>query len=124
MSTTKIDLSYLKTIGGNDHAFIKEMLGMILKSVPKEIENMQQHFDNANYMMMSSAAHKIKAPLQMITNNDMIDLIIRIETIGRKGLEVNEIPELLNQLRLLFEVVEAEIEIASQELTYNQSTRK
>lgn len=116
MSKTKIDLSYLKTIGGNDNVFIKEMLGMILKSVPKEIENMQQHFNNGNYMMMASAAHKIKAPLQMITNNDMIDLIIRIETIGRKGLEMNEIPQLLNQLRLLFDVVEAEIEIASKEL--------
>lgn len=116
MSTTKIDLSYLKTIGGNDHVFIKEMLGMILNSVPKELDNMQKHFDSGNYMLMASAAHKIKAPLQMITNNDMIDLIIRIETIGRKGLEMNEIPQLLNQLRLLFDVVEAEIEIASKEL--------
>ncbi len=117
MSTTKIDLSYLKTIGGNDHVFIKEMLGMILKSVPKEIQNMQQHFDTGNYMLMASAAHKIKAPLQMIVKNDMIDLISRIETIGRKELDVNEIPQLLNQLRVLFDVVGADIETALQELT-------
>ena len=116
MSTTKIDLSYLKTIGGNDNVFIKEMLGMILQSVPKEIENMQQHFNNGNYMMMASAAHKIKAPLQMITNNDMIDLIIRIETIGRKGLEMNEIPTLLAQLKEQYNTLHTDIEAAVLEL--------
>lgn len=116
MSKTNIDLSYLKTIGGNDYVFIKEMLGMILKSVPIEIENMQQHFDKGNYMLMASAAHKIKAPLQMVTNNNLIDLIVSIETIGRKGLDVNEIPQLLAQLKEQYNSVHADIEAAVLEL--------
>jgi HPt (histidine-containing phosphotransfer) domain-containing protein len=117
MNKAKIDLSYLKTIAGNDYVFIKEMLGMILKSVPKEIENMQQHYDAGNYMLMASAAHKIKAPLQMIAENGLVDLILRIETIGRKNLEVNEIPPLLNQLRTLFEGVGIAINNTIKELS-------
>lgn len=116
MSKTNIDLSYLNTIGGNDYVFIKEMLGMILKSVPNEIEFMEQHFNKGNYTLMASAAHKIKAPLQMIANNNIIDLIVSIETIGRKGLAVNEIPQLLAQLKEQYKAVSADIEAAILEL--------
>jgi HPt (histidine-containing phosphotransfer) domain-containing protein len=117
MNKAKIDLSYLKTIAGNDNMFIKEMLGMILKSVPKEIENMQQHFDAGNYLLMASAAHKIKAPLQMIAEDEMVELILLIETIGRKSLDVSSIPQKLNRLKVLFEDVSLAISEAINLLT-------
>lgn len=110
MNIAKVDLSYLKTIAGNDHVFIKEMLGMILKSVPKEIENMQQQYNAENFLLMASAAHKIKAPLQMIAEDGMVDLIMQIETIGRKGLDVAEVPQLLNRLKKRFDEVSLAID--------------
>jgi HPt (histidine-containing phosphotransfer) domain-containing protein len=117
MNKAKIDLSYLKTIAGNDNVFIEEMLGMILKSVPKEIENMQQHFDAGNYLLMASAAHKIKAPLQMIAEDEMVELILLIETTGRKSLDVSAIPQMLDRLKLLFEDVNVSIKETINTLT-------
>jgi HPt (histidine-containing phosphotransfer) domain-containing protein len=116
MRTTIIDLSYLKTIGGNDSVFIKEMLVMVKNSVPKEIENIQHFFNNGNYLMMASTAHKIKAPLQMITGNDIIDVLTSIETIGKNAIDVKDVPNLIDKLNELYNIIEEEIIAVEKEI--------
>lgn len=99
MSAVNIDLSYLKTIGGNDNEFIKEMLLMFLNSAPAEVVGIEQFYHNGQFPQMGSAAHKIKAPVQMIGEQVLADLVIRIEMIGKTGQNTDEAPGLIKQLK-------------------------
>ncbi len=102
MNTVNIDLSYLKTIAGDDFAFISEMLTMIQFSVPKEISFMTNSYNEGNYMAIASTAHKIKAPLQMINEYLLVDIIHEIETNARDGKSIQSIPDLIEEFNAHF----------------------
>lgn len=102
MNTVNIDLSYLKTIAGDDFAFISEMLTMIQFSVPKEISFMSNSYNEGNYMAIASTAHKIKAPLQMINEYLLVDIIHEIETNARDGKSIQSIPDLIEEFNAHF----------------------
>lgn len=99
MSAVNIDLSYLKTIAGNDSNFIKEMLRMFLNSAPDEVMNIERFCSEGQFPQMGSAAHKIKAPVQMIGEQVLTDLLMRLEVIGKSNQQTEEAPALINQLK-------------------------
>ncbi len=109
MNTVNIDLSYLKTIAGDDFAFISEMLNMIQFSVPKEISNMTNSYKEGNYNAIASTAHKIKAPLQMINEYLLVDIILEIETNSRDGKSIEVIPALIEEFNVRFNKVDKAI---------------
>ncbi|MCU0422007.1 MAG: Hpt domain-containing protein [Bacteroidia bacterium] len=105
MSSEKIDLSYLLTVGGDDMEFVREMLDMFLNSAPIEVNNISTHFASGDYQAMASAAHKIKAPIQMMGEHEMADIIIQIETIGKNNEGIAELPNLIAKLKIELEKV-------------------
>lgn len=109
MNTVNIDLSYLKTIAGDDFAFISEMLNMIQFSVPKEISNMTNSYKEGNYNAIASTAHKIKAPLQMINEYLLVDIILEIETNSRDVKSIEVIPALIEEFNVRFNKVDKAI---------------
>ncbi len=109
MNTVNIDLSYLKTIAGDDFAFISEMLNMIQFSVPKEISNMTNSYKEGNYNAIASTAHKIKAPLQMINEYLLVDIILEIETNSRDRKSIEVIPALIEEFNVRFNKVDKAI---------------
>lgn len=99
MGEVNIDLSYLNTVAGGDAAFVSEMLGMFLNSAPVDVESIVSHYNNNNLELMSSAAHKIKAPIQMLAEHVLADVVIKIEQIGKHNEGVEQLPELIAQLQ-------------------------
>ncbi len=110
MHQVNVDLSYLNTIAGGDTAFVKELLGMFLTTAQEEIDNIERHYQDGTLSDMSSAAHKIKAPIQMLAENTLADLVIRIEYIGKHKENEEELPELINQLKQHLSKVLIEVE--------------
>jgi HPt (histidine-containing phosphotransfer) domain-containing protein len=88
----KIDLSYLETIAGGDQSFITEMLTMLLNSTFNEMENMKILAAEGKWNELSGVAHKIKAPIQMLGVKEISDLILEVETLGKKQIQTEEIP--------------------------------
>lgn len=109
----KLDLSYLDSIAGGDQSFIKEMMEMFLRSTPAEMVRIEDFFKSGDLTMMSSAAHKIKAPVQMLGEKRTADLVLEIERIGKQNAGTDKLPELVDELRnrlvKLYEVVQQHI---------------
>lgn len=99
MDEVNIDLSYLNTVAGGDAAFVTEMLSMFLSSAPVDVQNIITHYNDNNLELMSSAAHKIKAPIQMLAEHVLADVVIKIEQIGKHNEGVEQLPELITQLQ-------------------------
>lgn len=94
-----IDLSYLKTIAGDDDVFIQEMLQMFLNTTPPELENIEKFHAGGDLHMMGSSAHKIKAPIQMLGDETTTNLLIRIEQIAKSGEEKEQLPALVAEIK-------------------------
>lgn len=110
MSAVNIDLSYLNTISGGDMEFVKELLGMFLTASQEEIWNIEKHYQNNALSEMSNAAHKIKAPIQMLGENTLADLVIKIEHIGKHHEGIDQVPALIEQLKQHLANVLVEVE--------------
>ncbi|MES2690165.1 MAG: hypothetical protein V4658_07160 [Bacteroidota bacterium] len=99
MKQVSIDLSYLKTIAGDDESFIKEMLQMFLNTTPVEVESIGNYFKEGNYHMMASAAHKIKAPIQMLGDEYATGILLQIEQLAKPENDKTELPALIDEAR-------------------------
>jgi HPt (histidine-containing phosphotransfer) domain-containing protein len=108
----RLDLSYLRSVAGDDEEFVKEMLSMFLNTSPIELNNIETHYQGGNLQMMASCAHKIKAPVQMIGEPILADLILQIETIGKKGEGHDRLPDLIEKLKAETALVIKEVEEA------------
>lgn len=91
MKQTRINLAYLEEIAGGDEAFIKEMLEMIVSTTPAEVENITRYYRNSDYFMMASTAHKIKAPIQMLGDNEAVELLLKIEHLAKNESSKDEL---------------------------------
>lgn len=99
MKQVSIDLSYLRTIAGDDDSFIKEMLQMFLTTTPVEVESIGKFFKEGNYHMMASAAHKIKAPIQMLGDEYATGILLQIEHLAKPENDKTELPALIDEAR-------------------------
>lgn len=99
MKQVSIDLSYLRTIAGDDDAFIKEMLQMLLNTTPVEAESIWKYHNEGNFHMMASAAHKIKAPIQMLGDEYVTGLLLKIEQLAKPDQDKSELPGLITEAR-------------------------
>jgi HPt (histidine-containing phosphotransfer) domain-containing protein len=109
---SKIDLSYIESIAGGDKDFIKELLGMYLKSTPTELDNVELFLKNEDMLKLASTFHKIKAPVQMIGQPEIVELLVLLEKKCRAN-DKSDLPELIGNLKTqllsLDELVNAQI---------------
>lgn len=109
MKQVSIDLSYLKTIAGDDEAFIKEMLHMFLNTTPVEVESIGNYFNEGNYHMMASAAHKIKAPIQMLGDEYATGILLQIEHLAKPENDKAALPALIEEAKQHLDALVAEV---------------
>jgi len=56
-----LDLAVAKQLANNDENLMYEMLGMLKKSLPQEIKNMEVFYKNENWTEIQKAVHKLKS---------------------------------------------------------------
>ena len=93
------DLTLVKAISGGDQGFIKSMVMLFLETVPSILDQMQTACDEKNWELTSKLAHKLKSTIDSMNIYQLQDLIRRIESDGKKGHHIENIPVAVRQLR-------------------------
>ncbi len=93
-----IDLTYLKSISGDDEAFIKEMLSMFLNETVTDVLEIEQYVQSNACGQVAALAHKIKGPLQMLSAKS-VELVTTIEDLGKQKAGGAQIAPFYNELK-------------------------
>jgi PAS domain S-box-containing protein len=95
-----LDLSYLKQVSNNNEDFIKEMIKTFLESMPKSIDEIQNHTQQKDWEALARSVHKIKPSLSMMGLKNTKELAIEIETLAKTRKGLKGIPEKTEKLQL------------------------
>ena len=79
------DLSMLEEM--EDNEYMTEVLNIFLKETPEELKEMNQALNKGNNDIIATKAHKIKGSAGVIQANKLIELLMKIETIAKKGIQ-------------------------------------
>jgi HPt (histidine-containing phosphotransfer) domain-containing protein len=102
------DLSMLEEM--EDNEYMAEVLNVFLKETPEELKEMNQALNKGNNDMIATKAHKIKGSAGVIQANKLIELLIKIETIAKKGIQSSELKSLVDNTRLLYSNIELSLQ--------------
>lgn len=102
------DLSILEEM--EDNKYMAEMLNIFLKETPEELKEMAQALNKGNNDMIASKAHKIKGSAGVIQANNLIELLIKIENIAKKGIQSSELKSLVDNTRLIYSNIEQSLQ--------------
>lgn len=85
-----------------------KFIDTFLQNSPKIIDTIEQSLKGGNIESVFLSAHQLKGGSSSIGALALSDLAFKIEKAGRAG-ETDPIPELLEQLKVEFEAVRAEL---------------
>lgn len=102
------DLSMLEEM--EDNEYMAEVLNIFLKETPEELKEMNQALNKGNNDIIATKAHKIKGSAGVIQANNLIELLIKIETIAKKGIQSGELKSLVDKTRLLYNNIELSLQ--------------
>ncbi len=112
-SELKIDLSYLKQIGGDNPAFIMQMIEMFLQKTPEALEEMNEKFKAQSWEDLRNVAHRIKPSYTYIGLGEIHKMLAVIEDNSSTKTNLDSLPELLNNVEIqslaAFKALEAEL---------------
>ncbi|MFA7379684.1 MAG: Hpt domain-containing protein [Bacteroidia bacterium] len=80
MSERLYDLATLKDIGGDDPAFMKEMVEMFATITPDTLIDIKQAIQTENWQQVGSIAHSLKANLISYGISGMKEIILQLES--------------------------------------------
>jgi CheY-like chemotaxis protein len=98
------DLSMVQTISGGDESFVKRMVQLFIDTVPPSMTDLQKETTEQNWLNVSKLAHKLKATIDSMGITRIKDVVRTIEANGKKGEELDKIPE---QVQEVVSVLEA-----------------
>ena len=98
MNDKIIDLSYLETISEGDREFKKEMIDTFLDSTSSYIDEMKACIETNNWKKIGDMAHSMKPSFTLMGMHENKELILKIESFGRRSENIQKIPDLVNQL--------------------------
>jgi HPt (histidine-containing phosphotransfer) domain-containing protein len=115
MSTEKIDLTYLNSVSGGDNGFVLHMLDLFLSSVPPEALVLEKAINENDMYAVGRSAHRMKATIQMIGEQELAGVVMRIEKIGKTGEGAGELTPLFESLKHLLQIAVAKVELTKQD---------
>jgi HPt (histidine-containing phosphotransfer) domain-containing protein len=91
-------LEQLETMSSGDEAFINKMVEMFIQMVPEAVDRMVTALAEDDLEDLGSAAHKIKPSIDMMGITALRQKIRDLEQWGKHRTNVEQIPNLLNQV--------------------------
>ena len=104
------DLNELKRLGGEDPAFLKEMLELFIQNTEKGFEALQKMLDDNDRDAMAGQAHKMAAPCRHIKAEKLYGLLKGIEQNKPGPAGLKHMEELVAAARMEFERIRDDIE--------------
>jgi HPt (histidine-containing phosphotransfer) domain-containing protein len=103
MTTTKLDLSFLYELAGNDTVYIYEVIGLFLKNVPGNLNALETSVRTTDdYETIQRQAHALKSSAGIIKVNEMYDDLVVIESLAREKGDKNKITTRLDNILVNF----------------------
>lgn len=91
-----IDLAPLRTLSGNDPAFMKDILEMISTQSPQLLSQINQEYEQGDFKSMSQTAHKYKSSLQILGNPGLISMAQEIEDLAGSQIPSDRLTSLVD----------------------------
>jgi signal transduction histidine kinase/CheY-like chemotaxis protein/HPt (histidine-containing phosphotransfer) domain-containing protein len=108
--TNLVDLTYLNSITTNNGNFQKKLIEEFLFQTPLIIEEIKNHLKAEDWNHLEKAAHKLKGSISFIGTPLFIKTASEIEIFCQKRLNLNLIPDMLNNLDINCKRVYKELE--------------
>lgn len=95
---TYIDLQYINDMADGDSAFIIEIVGMYLTSIPENISKLVEASSDKDYKQTAFYAHKLKGSYRYIGCVQMEDVLLKIEQYAGTATNLQLIPGYVEQI--------------------------
>jgi PAS domain S-box-containing protein len=107
------DLSYLKTISGDNGEFIREMVQTFVQSVPVLLADLENAMNHSDWSKVSRIAHQIKPSLTLMGIHQLKESVIQIEAITDKPITTSVNLQIKKFIQTCREIISAlSIELA------------
>ena len=109
----KIDLTYLKQIGGDNPDFLMQMIEMFIQKTPLALEEMNEKFKQQSWEDLRNIAHRIKPSYTYIGLKEIHNMLAEIEQCSVTQSNLDSISLLMSnvetQTQAAFRALEAEL---------------
>lgn len=85
MQTSAFDLTYLRSISGNDQEFLQEMLQTFVQSIPPVLQEMEDALQETDWKKLSRLAHQIKPSFGLLGISKLKKTVFYIEENAHQG---------------------------------------
>jgi len=90
------DLTYMKSMFGNNKKVLKEMIDIFAEQVVEISEQMDNAFQNKDYVTLGKLAHKAKASVLMMGMKDMATKLKELELNAVEGKHIETFENTVN----------------------------
>jgi len=98
MRSSKItDLTYLKEASADNKIFLREMIEIFLKQTPGLIAGLRKASIEKDWAEFRKIIHKLKPSITMMGIHELEADIIKIDNAVKKGIEIEQLPGLLQK---------------------------
>ena len=91
------DLTSLKEISRGNEAFVKKMLQVFIEQVPAILLEINNSFEQSNFLAIKKAAHRIKPSIDNLGISSLKPMVRQIETLALENKHSEELTRLLQQ---------------------------
>ncbi|MFT3928247.1 MAG: Hpt domain-containing protein [Myxococcales bacterium] len=97
-------LDNLKAIGGDDPAFVSEMIELFLEQAPRHLDTIRSALAAGDALAITKAAHHVKSSSFYLGARRLSALCAQTETLARTGNAI-AVTELITAMMVEFEMV-------------------
>ncbi|MCH8486184.1 MAG: response regulator [Candidatus Cyclonatronum sp.] len=106
---TVTDLAYLRDISDGNKEFVDEMVNLFIDQSEGHISSLREGVQNADYVAVSAAAHKMKPVLGYVGIDLEKSGIKQIETVSKSHGDIEVIEKLIDELEALINKANSEL---------------
>ncbi|HXB12250.1 MAG TPA: Hpt domain-containing protein [Bacteroidia bacterium] len=99
----ELNLNYLYAFADNDISFVKEILELMDKNIPTDLDSIEKALDSNDLALVTRNAHHMKSSVQYIDYVELSDFLSEIETKKDSPTAIAEIKGMMPQLKKLLD---------------------
>ena len=105
------NLSHLRKMSNNDERFVKDMIDSFITNTPVILKDLEKAKAEQHWEDVGSLAHKLKPNLAFMGIDTLKELVLHVETSGKKAENLEQLPGDVD--KLISKVDEAIKELSS-----------
>lgn len=94
-----LDFNQLKMLSGDDNEFMIEILEMIADQSPSIVSQMNQLYEEAEFVSLGSTAHLFKSTVTILGNEEINGLLKDIENTATQAQDAEALLPMMNRFR-------------------------